>query len=129
MLLDDANFDTSRRENRFGFLSAQKWCYERGLCHMEIQFLHKNLTEKDPKLLMDHIKKMASREAPFFATTLSLVFDKLVEKTSPRPVPSGFSFGGSSGTSVTASSPAPTGFSFKFPPTFVPASGTTPSNP
>ena len=56
---------------------------------MEIQFLYKNLTEKDPKLRMDHTKKTASREAPFSATTLSLVFDKLVKKTSPRPVPAG----------------------------------------
>ena len=65
---------------------------------MEIQFLHKNFTKKDPELLMGHIKKMASREAPFFATTLSLVFDKLVEKTSSRPVPTGSGFGKPTGT-------------------------------
>ena len=94
---------------------------------MEIQFLHKNLTEKDPKLLMDHIKKMASREAPFFATTLSLVFDKLVEKTSPRPVPTGFGFGKSSGTRDPSPFPAPVGFAFKFASTYTPASGNKPS--
>jgi len=47
---------------------------------MEIQFLHEQFTEKDPKLLIDHIQRMASGEAPFFSTTLSLVYDKLVEK-------------------------------------------------
>lgn len=47
---------------------------------MEIQFLHERVVEKDPKLLMDHIQRMASGEAPFFPTTLSLVYDKLVEK-------------------------------------------------
>lgn len=40
---------------------------------LEIQLLHKNFTEKDP---MDHIKKMASRGAPFFAAMLNkLAFD------------------------------------------------------
>ena len=56
---------------------------------MEIQFLHDNFTEKDPKLLMGHIQRMAFGEAPFFATALSLVYDKLVEKAFARPVPSG----------------------------------------
>ena len=60
---------------------------------MEIQFLLKNFTEKDPKLLMDHVRRMASGEAPFFATTLSLVYGKLVEKVFTRPTSS------SSGTS------------------------------
>ena len=95
---------------------------------MEIQFLLKNVTGRDPKLLMDHFKKMASREAPFFATTLSLVFDELVERTSPRPVPSSSGFREFSGIRVPASFPAPAGFSFKFPPTYTPASGTPPSN-
>ena len=60
---------------------------------MEIQFLHESFTEKDPKLLMDHIQKMASGEMPFFARTLSLVYDKLVEKAFPKPIPSGSGLG------------------------------------
>jgi len=60
---------------------------------MEIQLLHDHFTEKDPKFLMEHIRRMASGEAPFFATTLSLVYDKLVEKAFARPVPSGFGLG------------------------------------
>jgi len=59
----------------------------------EIQFLHNNFTEKDSKLLMDHIQKMAFGEAPFFATALSLVYDKLVEKAFAQPVPSGSGLG------------------------------------
>lgn len=47
---------------------------------MEIQFLHERFTENDHKLLMGHIQRMASGEAPFFPATLSLVYDKLVEK-------------------------------------------------
>ncbi|KAF9642810.1 hypothetical protein BDM02DRAFT_3273313 [Thelephora ganbajun] len=52
---------------------------------MEIQFFHENFTEKDPKLLMDHIQRMASGEAPFFSTTLSLVYGKLLEKAFTQP--------------------------------------------
>jgi len=51
---------------------------------MEIQFIYENFTEKDPKLLMDHIQRMASGEAPFFTTTLSLVYDGLVERAFSR---------------------------------------------
>jgi len=57
---------------------------------MEIQFLHEQFTEKDPKLLMDHIQRMASGEAPFFPTALSLVYDKLIEKAFARHIPPGF---------------------------------------
>ena len=39
---------------------------------------------------MDHIRRMGSREAPFFPETLGLVYRKLIEKTFTRPVPSGF---------------------------------------
>ena len=60
---------------------------------MEIQFLHDNFTEKDSKLLMEHIQRMAFGEAPFFATTLSLVYDKLVEKAFAQPAPSGSGLG------------------------------------
>jgi len=59
---------------------------------LEIRFLLKNFTEKDPKLLMKHIQRMASGEAPFFATTLSSVYDKLIEKAFGRPIPSGSGF-------------------------------------
>jgi len=55
---------------------------------MEIQFLHESFTEKDPKLLMGHIRRMGSGEAPFFATTLSLVYDKLIERAFAQPAPS-----------------------------------------
>ena len=60
---------------------------------MEIQFLHNNFIEKDSKLLMERIRRMASGEAPLFATTLSLVYYELVEKVFPRPAPPGFGFG------------------------------------
>ena len=60
---------------------------------MEIQFLYGNFTQKDSTLLMEHIQRMASGEAPFFATTLSLVYDKLVEKAFAQPAPSGSGLG------------------------------------
>ena len=47
---------------------------------MEIQFLHERAIEEDPKLMINCIQKMVSGETPFFPTTLSLVYDKLVEK-------------------------------------------------
>ena len=59
---------------------------------MEIEFLHENLTGKDPKLLMDHIQRMASGEAPFFATTLSSVYSKLIEKAFAQSTPSSSGF-------------------------------------
>ena len=60
---------------------------------MEIEFLHKSFTDKDPKLLVEHIQRMADGEAPFFATTLSLVYDKLVEKAFAQSIPSGSGLG------------------------------------
>ena len=53
---------------------------------MEIQFLHETFLGKDPKLLVDHIRRMGSGEAPLFSTTLSLVYDKLAEKTVAQSV-------------------------------------------
>ena len=53
---------------------------------MEMEFLHRNFTWKDPKPLMEHIQRMASRETPFFSKTLSLVYDKLIEYISTRPI-------------------------------------------
>ena len=58
---------------------------------IEIEFLHKSFTEKDPKLLMEHIQRMAYGEAPFYSTTLSFVYNKLVEKRFPQFIPSGSS--------------------------------------
>jgi hypothetical protein len=60
---------------------------------MEIQFLHERFTEKDPKFLMDHIRRMGSGEAPFFPTTLSLVYGRLVEKAFPKRTSFGFDLG------------------------------------
>ena len=75
---------------------------------MEIQLLHDNFTEKDSKLLMEHIRRMASGEAPCFATTLSLVYYELVEKVFPRSVPSVFGLGKSAEVeSVTNHFPPP----------------------
>ena len=70
---------------------------------IEVQFLHENFTEKDPKLLMEHIQRMASGEAPFFATTLSLVYDKLVERAFARFIPSGSGLGKSTQAQSVAS--------------------------
>ena len=52
---------------------------------MELQLLHERPAEKDLKSLMDYIQRMASGEAPFFSTTLSLVYDKLVENAFANP--------------------------------------------
>ena len=61
---------------------------------MEIQFFHERVTEKDPKLLINHLQRMASGEAPFFPTALSLVFDKLAETVFPKRIPLGPAPGG-----------------------------------
>jgi len=63
---------------------------------MEIQFLHENFTEKDFRSLMDHIQSMASGEAPFFATTLSLVYGGLIRKAFSKHAPLGSGLGGQS---------------------------------
>ena len=52
---------------------------------MEIQLLLKKFAQKDPKSVMKYIEKMASEEAPFFSTTLSLVYDKLIENALSEP--------------------------------------------
>jgi hypothetical protein len=56
---------------------------------MEIEFFHERVTKKDPELLIAYIGRMASGDAPFFPTTLSLVYDKLVENAFPNHTPSG----------------------------------------
>jgi len=73
---------------------------------MEIQFLHETFTEKDPKLLIDHIQRMVSGEAPFFPATLSLVYDRLVEQTFPKNVSPGSGPWGST-KSQTITTPTP----------------------
>ena len=89
---------------------------------MEIQFLHDNFTEKDSKLLMGHIQKMAFGEAPFFATTLSLVYDKLVEKAFTQPIPSGSGIGKSAKVKSAADPRSPLQ-----PPISVPGAPPTPT--
>lgn len=56
---------------------------------MEIQLLHKSFTEKNPKELVEHIQNMAFGDAPFFSTTLGLVYDKLVERVLTQSIASG----------------------------------------
>jgi DNA-directed RNA polymerase subunit RPC12/RpoP len=47
---------------------------------LEIQFLLNNCTERNPRLLVEHIQRMVSGEASFLPTMLSLVYDKLIAK-------------------------------------------------
>jgi len=73
---------------------------------MEIQFLHETFTEKDPKLLIDHIQRMVSGEAPFFPVTLSLVYDRLAEQTFPKNIFPGSGLSGlTKSQNVTTSTP------------------------
>ena len=125
---------------------------------MEIQLLYESLSKKDFKLFLEHIQRMGSGEAPLFATTLSLVYDKLVEKAFVRPIPSGsgvgksvgvqsvadprtplktstsnLSFSLNSAIGVTSSStpqaPAPSPFGFSSTSTFGVATSSTPRTP
>lgn len=50
----------------------------------EIEFFRRNLTEQNVKLLKDHIKRMAFNDAPFYSTTLSLVYRELFGKAFPQ---------------------------------------------
>lgn len=50
---------------------------------MEIGFFLKNFDEKNPRLLMEHIQRMASGEAQFLSETLGLVYDKFFENSLP----------------------------------------------
>jgi len=61
---------------------------------MEIQVFHEKVTEFDPKWLIDRIQRMASGEAPFFPTTLSCVYDELLEKAFAKCIPFGPGPGG-----------------------------------
>jgi hypothetical protein len=55
----------------------------------EIEFFHKGFTEENQKVLIDHVRRMSSGEAPLFPKTLSLVYRKLFEKAFARPITSG----------------------------------------
>jgi hypothetical protein len=74
---------------------------------MEIKFLHEKFTEKDPKLLLNHIQRMASGEAPFFPTTLSLVYGKMVENAFTKRAPSNFGPGDCTGNQSLVDLPSP----------------------
>lgn len=69
------------------FLNSWTSFSHKAVFDMEIQFFHERFSEKDPKLLIDHIQRMASGEAPFFSATLSLVYQKLAEKVFPKHTP------------------------------------------
>lgn len=56
---------------------------------VEVEFLQQIPTEWHSKLLMDHIQKMESGEAPFLPMTLSLIYSTLVRKALPQPTTSG----------------------------------------
>ena len=56
---------------------------------MEVDFFLENFTGKDPELLKDHAQKMSSGEAPYFPTTLGLLYAKLAGKVFARPIASG----------------------------------------
>lgn len=76
---------------------------------LEVQFLLKHFTEKNPKLLVEHIQRMATGETPFLPTTLSLVYDKLIQKVFLRSIATGFGPGKpteSGGQSLTEPAPA-----------------------
>ena len=73
---------------------------------MEIDFLHKNITGNNPKLLTDYIQSIASGESPFFPAALSLIFDGLVGRIFPKQYQ--FTFGPSNfsgGQGVTTPTP------------------------
>ena len=55
---------------------------------MEMKFFHGTFTGQNPELLTDHIRRMASGEAPFFAATLSLVYGALARKVLPLSITS-----------------------------------------
>ena len=57
---------------------------------LEIQFLLEHLTEKNPRLLMDQIQRMASGEAQYFSATLSLLYDGLVKRAFAQSSGGGF---------------------------------------
>ena len=53
----------------------------------EIDIFLENFTDENLESLMDHIQRMSSGEAPFFPTTLSLLYGKLAEKSAGPTAP------------------------------------------
>jgi hypothetical protein len=74
----------------------------------EVEFLHRNFTEKNPKLLIEHMQRMASGDAPFFSATLSLVYDKLIERVFAEVMPTGSGPGKSTEAAPTTKTLNPT---------------------
>lgn len=73
----------------------------KAILEMEIQLLREKFTEKDPKLIMEQIQRMASEGTSFIPTTLGLVYDKLLEDALSASTPNVTS---SSTPNVTSSS-------------------------
>lgn len=103
---------------------------------LEIRFFLENFTERDPKQLMEHIQRMASGETPFLPTTLSLVYDKLIQKAFVRSPATSAGPGKSAGTGgQSITEPAPptqssnTTSSVGPPPTPVPTPSTQQAEP
>jgi hypothetical protein len=65
---------------------------------LETQFLLENFTERNPKLLMEHIQRMASGETPFLPGTLSLIYGKLIDKFFVQSTSTGSTLGKSTET-------------------------------
>jgi len=85
---------SNQRFSSFGLFLTWTPSSHREVLDMEIRFFHERVIEKDPKLLIDCIQRMASGEMPFFPTTLSLAFDKFVEKAFTISSPSSSGPGG-----------------------------------
>ena len=73
--------------NLFVGLALTQTFSHKAVMDIEIDFFHKNSAEKNPTLLIEYTKKVASGEAQFFSKTVSLVYGKLVEKNLSPPIP------------------------------------------
>lgn len=74
---------------------------------MEVRFLRERFTDKNHKLLMDQIRRMASGKAPFLSTTLSLVYDDLIEGAFQNHAPPDSGRGKSTGDQSATTSTTP----------------------
>lgn len=83
---------------------------------MVIKFFHKAFTRQNPKPLMDHMQRMASREAPFFLATLSLVISTLARKVIPQPITSDSRLGNLVKLGIRVSLKLPLQFTHRPPP-------------
>ena len=77
----------SRVYIRSNFHARSPFSHE-AVLDLGVQLLYDCPSKDHPQLLTDHIQRMASGEAPFFPTTLSLVYDKLVGKALPKGIAS-----------------------------------------